>query len=77
MSKLKQQTFQRLMPRGEKGASIQFSELNSDAPIIGFFPGITGTISKSGISCQPRYIKLTENRVRKEVLWRDKRKRIT
>jgi predicted NBD/HSP70 family sugar kinase len=34
---LKQQTFQRLMPRGEKGASIQFSELNSDAPIIGAF----------------------------------------
>jgi len=34
---LKQQTFQRLMPRGEKGASIHFSELNSDAPIIGAF----------------------------------------
>ena len=34
---LKQQTFQRLMPRGEKITNIYFSELNSDAPIIGAF----------------------------------------
>ena len=34
---LKRQTFQRLMPRGEKSASIRFSELNSDAPLIGAF----------------------------------------
>ena len=35
--RLKQGTFERLMPRGEKITNIYFSELNSDAPIIGAF----------------------------------------